>query len=112
MTEVFHWRLWEGGGYFIPLESDIEGKTYEVLARYMDEPEESSLAIIRCVVGSGTVTLCFPHLEREESEARFVYESFSRFLEKGNGPDLKGLEKYKKPSSECLGDLKRLCKGN
>lgn len=62
-----------GGGYFVPSKTDVEGKTYEVLARYEDEAAERSLAIVRSKVGLGTAILAFPHVEWGYEELASVF---------------------------------------
>jgi len=54
--------LMNGGGYFVP-DPGVPANDYQVLARYADEPDEKSIAVVKCKVGEGVAILSGPHFE-------------------------------------------------
>lgn len=102
--------LMAGGGYFLPSEEDVEGTTYEVLARYEDQPSEKSLAIIRCFHGRGSATLCFPHLEWDHFDTVSMLEGLRVASSARFESVLSEVEGYKKTELECREELEKLMK--
>lgn len=65
------------GGYFTASSGPSKHSSFEVLATYVDSPEESSVAIVRTQVNKGTATLCFPHLEYDSVFISGIVRSIS-----------------------------------
>lgn len=101
--------LMSGGGYFVPSDEDIEGQTYEVLATYVDQPPERSLAVIRCVVDKGRATLCFPHLEWNAVDLKQTVDFLEQRVDQEAQIALCQLSKsYIKDIPQALWDFKKL----
>lgn len=71
--------LMNGGCCFIP-NPGMHQNEYVVLARYLDQPPEQSIAVVKCKVGKGTVILSGPHFEFNGSD--LSVEDLSKMLPK------------------------------
>lgn len=69
-----------GGGYFVPHSPGDKPENFEVLATYAEQPEEKSIAVVKCKVGKGIAVLSFPHFEYQSTD--YPVESLTEIVKR------------------------------